>query len=103
MLGDRVHIPLPADGIGPIQLEGEGFGVVQHLLRGCLLYTSQPGAALLQLVDLGLQGEQVLAVFRLCVPQVGGDGAVTAPVSYTHLDVYKRQVLKTTASASFLW
>ena len=38
----------------------------------------QPGAALLQLVDLGLQGEQILAVFRLCVPQVGGDGAVTA-------------------------
>ena len=44
MLGDRVHIPLHADGIGTIQLEGEGFGVVQHLLRGaCTAENVQAG------------------------------------------------------------
>ena len=44
MLGDRVHIPFHADGIGTIQLEGEGFGVVQHLLRGaCTAENMQAG------------------------------------------------------------
>ena len=31
--GDRVHVPLHADGIGAVQLDVHGTGVIQYLLR----------------------------------------------------------------------
>ena len=31
--GDRVHVPLHADGVGTVQLDVQRTGVVQYLLR----------------------------------------------------------------------
>ena len=51
----------------------------------CLLYTSWVGSE----PSAALQGGVVLAVERIAV---GGNGLCLEPVSYTHLDVYKRQL-----------
>ena len=88
------HRPAVADGVGGLALfrDGQAFPYrVNALLRRCLLYTSDPMALQFQKHPVIVQLFQVIG--EPLVPD-RQQAEEAGPVSYTHLDVYKRQISK---------
>ena len=75
------------DGPGQFSVRGDIVDIYADVYKRQLRAAALP--LILQDVPHVLQG--VHGAAQLFVPQLGAQAGIAAPVSYTHLDVYKRQ------------